>query len=165
VDFGPGTLGLSARIASAGAGGNIEVRLGATNGTLVGLIPVPVTGGWQTWTTQGTALTNASGVQNLVLRFASLSGTGTAYLFNVNWLEFTPVSTTLSPLDWQLDGGQLQFNWPLDHTGWRLETQTNPPGTGLGTNWTTVQGSSATNRIFMSIGSTNSNVFFRLVYP
>ncbi len=33
---------------------------------------------------------NVSGVSNPVLQFA---GAGTGYLFNVNWLEFTPVST------------------------------------------------------------------------
>ena len=86
VNFGPGTLRLNARVASAGSGGTIEVRLGATNGTLVGVITVPVTGGWQTWTTMSTALTNVSGVQNLVMRFVG----GGGYLFNANWLEFTP---------------------------------------------------------------------------
>jgi hypothetical protein len=161
VNFGPGTLRLNARVASAGSGGTIEVRLGATNGTLVGVITVPVTGGWQTWTTMNTALTNVSGVQNLVLRFVG----GGGYLFNVNWLEFTPISTAPLQLSWQSIGGQLQFNWPSDHVGWRLQAQTNAPGAGLGTNWVTVPGSSATNAISIPVNKTNGSVFFRLAYP
>jgi hypothetical protein len=60
--------------------------LDTTNGPLIGTLTVPNTGGWQTYTTVSTALTNASGVQNLVLRFVGGSG----YLFNVEWIEFTP---------------------------------------------------------------------------
>ena len=161
VNFGPGTLRLNARVASAGSGGTIEVRLGATNGTLIGLISAPVTGGWQTWTTMSTALTNVSGVQNLVTRFVG----GGGYLFNVNWLEFTPISTVPPQLSWKSIGAQLQFNWPSDHVGWRLEAQTNAPGAGLGTNWVTIPGSSATNAIPIPVNKTNGSVFFRLAYP
>jgi fibronectin type 3 domain-containing protein len=161
LNFGPGTLRLNARVASAGSGGTIEVRLGATNGTLVGAITVPITGGWQSWTTASTALTNVSGVQNLALRFVGGSG----YLFNVNWLEFTPISAVPVPLGWQLNARQFQFNWPADHTGWRLQAQTNAPGAGLGTNWVTVSGSTGTNAIAIPVGNTNGSVFFRLVYP
>ena len=161
LNFGPGTLRLNARVASAGSGGTIEVRLGATNGTLVGVITVPVTGGWQTWTTMSTALTNLSSVQNLVLRFVG----GGGYLFNLNWLEFTPISTVPPQLGWQLSGQQFQFNWPSDHLGWRLHAQTNAPGAGLGTNWVTVPGSGATNAISIPANKTNGTVFFRLVYP
>lgn len=161
VNFGPGTLRLYARVASAGSGGTIEARLGGTNGTLIGTITVPITGGWQTWTTVSSALTNASGVQNLALRFAG----GGGYLFNVNWLEFTPVSLLPTPLFWQLGDRQFQFNWPEDHTGWRLQAQTNAINTGLGTNWVTVLGSAATNAISIPIVNTNGAVFFRLVSP
>ncbi len=61
--------------------------------------------------------------------------------------------------------GQLQFSWPSDHIGWRLEAQTNAPGAGLGTNWITVANSATTNQITIFIGSTNGSVFFRLKYP
>jgi hypothetical protein len=86
-------------------------------------------------------------------------------LFNVNWLEFTPISTAPLQLSWQSIGGQLQFNWPSDHVGWRLQAQTNAPGAGLGTNWVTVPGSSATNAISIPVNKTNGSVFFRLAYP
>ncbi len=161
VNFGARTLSLKARVASATAGGNIEVRLGATNGTLVGLIAVPNTGGWQTWMTRSASLTNVSGVQTLFLRFTGGSG----FLFNVNWLEFTPVSTVPPQIGLQFDGGQFQLSWPSDHIGWSLQAQTNSAGTGLGTNWVTVSGPSGTNAIAIPISKTNGSVFFRLVFP
>ena len=37
--------------------------------------------------------------------------------------------------------------------------------TGLGTNWVTVAGSSATNQIVLPIAPNNASVFFRLSYP
>jgi len=61
--------------------------------------------------------------------------------------------------------GQLELSWPVDHTGWRLETQTNAPASGLGTNWVTVAGSAATNQVFAPINGTKGSAFFRLVYP
>ncbi len=160
VNFGARTLSLNARVASAAAGGNIEVRLGATNGTLVGLISVPNTGGWQTWITQSTALTNVSGNQNLALRFVG----GTGYLFNVNWLEFTPVSTTPIPMGWQCIGQQLRLSWPADHIGWSLQAQTNPPGAGLSTDWVMLPATMLTNQIFLPIIATNGSVFYRLIF-
>jgi len=53
----------------------------------------------------------------------------------------------------------------MDHLGWRLETQTNAPGVGIGTNWVTVADSTAINQIFAPINPTSGSVFFRLVYP
>jgi fibronectin type 3 domain-containing protein len=162
VDFGSATLRLNARVASAAAGGNIEVHLGTTNGPLVGNIAVPVTPGWQTYSTVSCALTNVSGVQTLAVRF---TGAGTGYLFNVNWFEFTPVSTAPILLPMQRTGQQLQFAWPMDHLGWRLQAQTNSTGFGIGTNWVTLSGSAATNIISVPIDPRNGNVFFRLIFP
>jgi len=76
-----------------------------------------------------------------------------------------PESLVPPQLQMQLAGNQIQFAWPLDHLGWRLETQTNAPGTGLSTNWQTVAGSSGTNQLLVPIVPTNGSVFFRLVYP
>jgi hypothetical protein len=76
-----------------------------------------------------------------------------------------PGSTVPPPLNVSTGGGQLQFTWPADHLGWRLEMQTNSLATGLGTNWVTVPGSIGTNQMLVPIGTTNGSVFFRLVYP
>jgi hypothetical protein len=61
--------------------------------------------------------------------------------------------------------GQLQLSWPADHTGWRLEVQTNSLNAGLGTNWVTVSGSTATNQMSLPMNPGNVAVFFRLLYP
>jgi hypothetical protein len=68
-------------------------------------------------------------------------------------------------LAWQTVGGQIQFAWPPDHTGWILQAETNPLRDGFGANWMTVLGSDFTNQLVFPIGVTNGSVFFRLVYP
>ena len=74
----------SARVASAGGGGNIAVYLDSPTGTLVGTCAVPVTGGWQTWTTVNCNLSGASGYHNVYLVFTGGSGD----LFNLEWFNF-----------------------------------------------------------------------------
>ena len=59
----------------------------------------------------------------------------------------------------------LLLKWPGDHTGWRIEGQTNPVNVGLTTNWVTIPGSGLTNEISEPIEKTNGSVFFRMVYP
>jgi hypothetical protein len=74
--------------------------------------------------------------------------------------------SVLSPsLNFAMVGGQMQFSWPGDHLNWRLEMQTNPPGSGIGTNWVTVAGSAATNQMSLPRDANSGSVFFRLVYP
>lgn len=58
-----------------------------------------------------------------------------------------------------LSGGQLQFSWPADHTGWRLEMKTNLASGS----WENVPGAETTN--FITIPPTNGSTFFRMVYP
>ncbi|EOD68342.1 glycoside hydrolase family 43 protein [Amycolatopsis vancoresmycina] len=84
VAFGAGAKSFTARVASAAAGGTIELRLGSATGTVVGRCAVAGTGGWQTWTSVSCPVTGATGTQDLVLRFTGGSG----YLFNVNWWQF-----------------------------------------------------------------------------
>lgn len=57
-------------------------------------------------------------------------------------------------------GNQLEISWPL--AGGRLETQTNALTPG---NWTTIPGSTATNRVFVPIDPANGSVFYRLALP
>ena len=71
------------------------------------------------------------------------------------------VSTTPTQCTAPLNSGQLQLSWPADHTGWRLQSQTNL----LGTNWVTVANSSGTNQMLIPISPANGSVFFQLVYP
>ncbi len=76
-----------------------------------------------------------------------------------------PVSPVAPQLNVGISGGTLQFSWGQDHTGWRLEMQTNTLGGGFSTNWVNVAAASNTNQIVLPISSTTGTAFFRLVYP
>jgi arabinoxylan arabinofuranohydrolase len=84
VDFAAGATGFSARVASGATGGNIELRLDTTAGTVIGTCAVPGTGGWQNWTTTTCSVAGATGTHDLYLRFTGGSGS----LFNFNWWSF-----------------------------------------------------------------------------
>jgi hypothetical protein len=87
VGFGGGAKTFTARVSSQNAnGGKIEVRLGSQTGTLVGTCTVPNTGAWQTYTTVSCPVSGATGTQDLFLKF---TGSGSDYLFNFNWWQFT----------------------------------------------------------------------------
>ncbi|GAA4965767.1 glycoside hydrolase family 43 protein [Actinoplanes utahensis] len=84
VAFGAGATSFSARVASAAAGGRIELRLGSLTGPVAGTCTAPGTGGWQNWTTVTCPVSGATGTRDLYLRFTGGSG----YLFNVDWWQF-----------------------------------------------------------------------------
>jgi hypothetical protein len=63
------------------------------------------------------------------------------------------------------DGGQLRLNWPGDHTGWQLQTQTNPLTVGLGDVWFTLPDADLTNQLALPFDLSNESVFFRLQSP
>jgi fibronectin type 3 domain-containing protein len=75
-----------------------------------------------------------------------------------------PVSNVPPQTVAKLDSNNLEISWPFANTGWRLQAQTNEPGAGLGTNWTDVADSIATNRMIFPIDRANDAVFYRLVY-
>jgi autotransporter-associated beta strand protein len=77
----------------------------------------------------------------------------------------TGVATNPTNITAVVSGGTMALSWPSDHTGWRLEAQTNAWGIGVTTNWSTVSGSTSTNQMQFPIGVGNGSVFFRLVYP
>jgi hypothetical protein len=82
------TKAIEARVASAGAGGIIEVHAGSPDGKLVAKLEVSVTGGWQTWkTTPAAEVTDPGGSNELFFVFKAKSGSGGG-LFNLNWIHF-----------------------------------------------------------------------------
>lgn len=91
---------------------------------------------------------------------------GTGESANSAQVTATPLPS-LAPVNLGLlnQGGQLKLSWPADHTGWRLEVQTNARSASIGTNWATWSGSTATNQIFVPIIPTNGSVYLRLAYP
>lgn len=86
VDFLTGAISFDASVASATAGGTLELRLDGVDGTLIGSCAVTGTGGWQTWQTVSTEVTGAEGVHDLYLVFKGGSGS----LFNLDHWIFTP---------------------------------------------------------------------------
>ncbi|HSU56582.1 MAG TPA: hypothetical protein VLT36_21160, partial [Candidatus Dormibacteraeota bacterium] len=72
-----------------------------------------------------------------------------------------PVNTTATNMTAVVSGNNLNLSWPLDHTGWTL--QTNAGGLVNGT-WYAYPGSTATNSLSIPIDPTRSNVFFRMIY-
>jgi hypothetical protein len=142
------------------AGTNAPITLG--NLTIAGTVAVNIS---------ESALTNG----NLypLIQFNSLAGGGNFVLgavtagvtatlaINGNTVFFIPTSTTRPNMTGGVVANQLMLSWPQDHTGWRLQMQTN----NLGTNWFSVSGSQGTNRMLFPIMTTNGSAFFRLVYP
>ena len=83
VNFGSGVSSVNLRTASAGSGGTLEFHLDSVTGTLVDTATIPITGGWQTWTTVSAPASGATGVHDLYLVFK-----GTTSIGNVNWFQF-----------------------------------------------------------------------------
>jgi beta-xylosidase len=128
-NFSNNPTGFNARVASATSGGNIEIRLDSSTGTLVGTCAVTGTGGWQTYTTKTCSISGASGTHNLYLKFTG----GTGFLFNVNWFQFTgsggptntpsPTNTpgpTNTPTNTPIPGGNMLTNADMESgtTNW-----------------------------------------------
>ncbi len=75
------------------------------------------------------------------------------------------VAITPTNLVAQFSVNTLTLSWPADHTGWRLQTQTNPLVTGLNSNWFDVAGAISTNQMILPFSPDAGGVFFRLIYP
>ncbi|MEV1288052.1 PQQ-dependent sugar dehydrogenase [Micromonospora sp. NPDC049679] len=91
IAFEPYRLGnvtsFTARVSSAGAGGTLQVRAGSPTGTVLGSATVPVTGGWDTFTTVSGTVTGApTATTTLYLTFA---GAGTGALYDLDSFTFT----------------------------------------------------------------------------
>jgi hypothetical protein len=71
-------------------------------------------------------------------------------------------SSNSTNLTFSVTGANLVISWPADHTGWRLQSQTNAPSVGLGTNWVDWIGSTGTNQMTIPLDPANGSVFFRL---
>lgn len=96
-----------------------------------------------------------------VISALNISGEST----NSLQVSATPSSTAPVGISMSASGGAFNLSWPMDHTGWRLQAQTNSATSGLGTNWFDVAGSSQTNNVDLPVDATKGSVFYRLIYP
>ncbi|GAA3139350.1 PQQ-dependent sugar dehydrogenase [Streptomyces rectiviolaceus] len=91
ISFKPYILGnatkLTARVASAGAGGTLEVRSGSATGRLLGKAKVTPTGGWETYADVSTTISKAP--TKTTTLFLVFKGTGTGALYDVDDFTFT----------------------------------------------------------------------------
>ncbi len=74
------------RVASAGVGGRIEVRVDAPDGPLLSTALVETTGNWQRYRDVTTPIDDPGGTHELFFVFKRNPGDGG--LFNVNWIDF-----------------------------------------------------------------------------
>jgi hypothetical protein len=92
-----GKTGFKARVAGRGPGGNIELRLDAAAGPLIGTCAVAPTGDWQSWSTVACSLyTPVRGAHTLYLDYRGPDGN----LFNVEWFTLVGAQKHRSP--WRL---------------------------------------------------------------
>jgi autotransporter-associated beta strand protein len=110
----------------------------------------------------------ASLVLNGVAQTAGVYNTTTSPTFitgSGSLIVAPSVSTTSTNIVAKVNGGNLELTWPADHTGWRLQVQTNSLASGLNTNWSDVPGAASVNSVTNIINAANGSVFYRMVYP
>jgi hypothetical protein len=157
--------GLAATLTSNG-----QVQLSWTasvNATSYNVKQAAVSGGTYTTSTNvtGLAYTNTGLVNGTLYYFVVSAVNSFGESTNSAQVSARPVSTASPQITFGNGGGQIYVGWPADHTGWRLQMQTNSTGKGLGTNWVNVSGSDATNQIFIPTSTANGSAFLRLVSP
>ncbi|HEX5218144.1 MAG TPA: autotransporter-associated beta strand repeat-containing protein [Verrucomicrobiae bacterium] len=82
---------------------------------------------------------------------------GTIAVVSTGTVNPSPTTITVTT-----DGSNMTLSWPLDHTGWTLQVQTNSLATGVNNNWFDVPGSTATNAVTVPLVPANPTVFYRL---
>ena len=122
-----GTYTVRLRIASPNANGALQLR--KDDGTVLATVPVPNTGGWQTWQTVTATINLSQGMQ--ALRVVSTAANG----WNFNWMELVAPGNTNTPPSGRIEaehftaqhgvqtentwdeGGGLNVGW-IDNGDW-----------------------------------------------
>ena len=131
----PGTYAVSARVAGGNAGGSFYLEIGGSNVT--GIIQVPATEGWQSWSTLP-ARTFTIAEPATSFKFVVVSAG-----FNLNWLRFD--SLNAPALGAERSGNSLLLSWPASATNFSLYGTT---GLTLPLTWSAV-----TNPVIKQNGS------------
>jgi hypothetical protein len=145
---------LTAPSVSVIAGSTLTLtNLGQTNfvaGDIFALFSVPISGAFSLINLPALADTNLVWTNKL-----GVDGT----MAVVALVTINPDSTNITA---NVSGDMISLSWPLDHTGWTLQVQTNSVSVGLGTNWMDVPGSTATNSVTVPVSIQEDAVFYRL---
>ncbi|MGJ8744483.1 family 43 glycosylhydrolase [Polaribacter sp.] len=88
IEFGKSAAPFSFRVnvSSPNEGAKIIVRINSPTGTIIGTIPIPSTGSWNSYKTISTTLNRVRGAQTIYVCSEGDDGS----LFNLNWFEWTP---------------------------------------------------------------------------
>ena len=82
------------RVASAGTGGTIEVRVDSPDGPVISTTSVDPTGGWQLYQDVTAHIEDPGGTRELFFVFNNFPGA--SGLFNINWMDFIGSGIALS---------------------------------------------------------------------
>ena len=174
-NFGPLTVNSSLTL-SPGSTTFIELDKGlGSNDTVVvnGLLSL---GGTLTVTNYSGMLVGGDAFQ--IFSPSAITGDFSAFNFpplptgmNWNWnpasglLSVTGVAMNSTNFTFAVSGSTLQFSWPADHLGWRLQVMTNDLNNGLNGTWFDVPGSDTITQMDVDVDAGNGSVFYRLVSP
>ncbi len=137
ITFG-GTLQINLLSGYFKTGENFQLFSGGFSGSFSNIIPA--TPGFNlSWDTNALATTGV----------LSVTGPGP---------NITPTNLVASFV-----GANLTLSWPMDHTGWQLQAQTNNLATGLSGNWVNVPGTGTTNQVTIPARTGSGSVFYRMM--
>ena len=110
------------RVASNSSGGTVNLMSGST---VLATITIPVTGGWQTWTTVSSPVpvNLAAGTQTIRLKVVAGG-------WNLNWMRFSGPLASPIPFPW--NNGAGTGNWNTTDTNWSGRAWTNGSGNTAG---------------------------------
>lgn len=161
---GPGTTGLIQYSGGNNWPGSNDTNNFETFSVVLDTTSGNSSGGWSIgFYTNGVEMASTNYASNPSIQYVGLGADGTIGYFK-NFILNDAVLPIISPqLSVQAFGRQINLAWPSRYLGWTL--QSNSAGLQDSNAWTTVPGSTATNRISVSIDQIKSDVFFRLSAP
>lgn len=186
---GSGTVSPGASIGTltvtnvASINGTLFMELNTTNGIQTNdVLAATVINGFGTLTLTNTGPTLAVGQKFTLLSTAQTGSIALNALPDANGTTYTwvndlatdgsitvaTVTGLINPnptnITYSVSGNSLVLTWPEDHTGWKLQSQTNNLNTGLSDLWYDVADSETTNQVTVTINPANPTVFYRLNY-
>jgi|GEM_PF-728450 len=122
-----GVTSIDLRYSNAYAVTSLEVRLNSATGTLLGTCSLPMTGGWNTFTTLSCGITPASGIQTVVLVYKT-----DCYAY-LNWFSTNGGGSTPTPTNTSAPPTNTPTNTPIGPTNTPTNTPVGPTSTPTNT--------------------------------